>query len=418
MTQSQLVSPIAHSRENPRIMIFSNGVRGHHPLYIQHLAEYWCAQNCRGKLLVVVSPELYRQHQDMLEPFLDQRDRIEFHPINDEQYQEILTQKHPLLKAILEWRLIDRYIADLDIHHCFFTCIDLFLLPLALGAKVPCEISGIYLRPTFHYHRFVNHTDSWKDAIRSWRQKSIVSRALKHPKLKHLFCLDPFSADYIKTELHSTKALTLPDPVKPYTRSDTALENLREKLQLPKHKHVFLLFGSLAPRKGIYQTLEATKLLPLEMQQNLCLLLVGAIVDSERRIVENFISSNSDGLGAQVILRDNYISEVEVQEYFEASDVVLAPYQKHVGMSGILLLAAAFEKPVISSDFGLMGELTQQYQLGLTVNAAEPSHIAKAMQRLMSEPIEQFFDPSKMKQWVAQNESQKFAATVFETLAF
>jgi glycosyltransferase involved in cell wall biosynthesis len=87
-------------------------------------------------------------------------------------------------------------------------------------------------------------------------------------------------------------------------------------------------------------------------------------------------------------------------------------------MSGILLLAAAFEKPVISSDFGLMGELTQQYQLGLTVNAAEPSHIAKAMQRLMSEPIEQFFDPSKMKQWVAQNESQKFAATVFETLAF
>ncbi len=49
-------------------------------------------------------------------------------------------------------------------------------------------------------------------------------------------------------------------------------------------------------------------------------------------------------------------------------DVVLIPYQRHVGSSGLLIWAASAGKPVITQDFGLIGALTRAYKLGQTVD--------------------------------------------------
>jgi glycosyltransferase involved in cell wall biosynthesis len=65
---------------------------------------------------------------------------------------------------------------------------------------------------------------------------------------------------------------------------------------------------------------------------------------------------------AQVI--DRYVSESEQSLCFCASDVVLLPYIKHFGSSGVLSLAAAAGKMVIASDEGLVAQRIQQHNLG------------------------------------------------------
>ena len=101
--------------------------------------------------------------------------------------------------------------------------------------------------------------------------------------------------------------------------------------------------------------------------------------------------------------------------YFQIADVVLAPYQRHVGMSGILLLAAAANKPVLCSNYGLMGEMVRRYHLGLTVDSSQPQEIAKGLIKFLeiSNPLE-LCDPLPMQNWVKQNSASEFSRIIFE----
>lgn len=81
----------------------------------------------------------------------------------------------------------------------------------------------------------------------------------------------------------------------------------------------------------------------------------------------------------QIVVRDQYVNDTQIQHYFEMADVVLALYQRHVGSSGILIRAAAAGKPVLASDYGLMGEWVRQSKLGFTINSEQPSQITEAI---------------------------------------
>ena len=74
-------------------------------------------------------------------------------------------------------------------------------------------------------------------------------------------------------------------------------------------------------------------------------------------------------------------------------------------MSGILVRAAAAQKPVLSSGFGLMGEITRLYELGLTVDSSIPAQIAEGLCRfLQTNPIN-LCNPNKMNQFAQMNQA-------------
>jgi len=85
-------------------------------------------------------------------------------------------------------------------------------------------------------------------------------------------------------------------------------------------------------------------------------------------------------------------------------------------MSGILLLAAATQKPVLSSDYGLMGELVHHYCLGLAVDSTQPQKISEGLIKLLTEPLEEIIDRNLMKQFAEQNSIEKFGATIFQSI--
>lgn len=402
-----------------RLMLFDLSVGGHHGSYIQHLISYWREEELPGHMDIVVLPKFMQQHSDVVNIALScPQKNINFVAITPEEDTALKSRESSVnraLRAFQEWYLLRKYAASLEAAHCLIMYFDTCQLPLVLGAKLPCPFSSIYFRPTFHYCDFVNYTPSRKELLQQLREKFFLSRIFHNPQLKTLFCLDPFALKHLDKFPSQVRTIHLPDPVQIYSNPELQLGKLREDLGIHPERQVFLLFGSLTDsRKGIHQLLEAVTILPSNLCQKLCLIFVGEANPTERGPLESHIAAVRQSQPVQIITRYEFIPERDVQAYFQLTDVVLAPYQRHVGMSGILLLAAAAQKPVLSSNYGLMGKIVQHYSLGLTVDSTVPGEIARGLTRFLLESPAKFGDRSKMKAFAEQNSAEEFARIIFQ----
>ena len=393
---------------------FDLSIYGHHPSYIRHLVTYWESQQLSGTLSIVVLPDFLTVHADVV-ALSSSTSNIHFIPISPSEDSALKDRSSSLnrnIRNFQEWRLFQRYAFQLKAHHCIMLYLDTCLLPIATGMSFPCAFSGIYFRPTFHYKSFQNYSHTPKRTLQEIREKITLSLALRNQRLKTLFCLDPFVIDHMKQIWTDTHFTHVPDPVCFKRNSDieVAATTLKRQLNISLDKKIFLLFGLLDQRKGIFQILDAISTLSPEVSSRICVVLAGKISCEDASRVEHSRQHTS----AQICTQYKFISETDVATYFQMADVVLAPYQRHVGMSGILLQAAAAQKPVLSSNYGLMGELVCQYQLGLAIDSEKPLEIAQGFQKFLLKPPSDFCNFTKMHQLATQNSPERFAETIFE----
>lgn len=403
-----------------RLMLFDLALGGHHGNYIRHLIEFWVNQQLSGHLDVVVMPAFLQVHAEVAEwiATLDRSD-LRLRPITNQEADSLPPRNSGINRTIRnfqEWQLFDKYAAALGADQALLMYFDTCELPIALGLSAPCPFSGIYFRPTFHYADFASAPLSRKEKLQQWREKVTLNRVLKHPQLQTLFCLDPFAVKHLAQWSDTTTVVPLADPVDPYPSYPLPVETLREHLGIQAGRMVFLLFGALDGRKGIDQLLDAIALLPPDLCQRLCLLLVGATNPTEQALIRPKIERLRQTHPVQVIEHYQFVSEEEVPSYFQLADVVLATYQRHVGMSGILLLAAAAGKPVLSSNYGLMGELVRRYDLGMAVASTVPAAIARGLTHCLSTNPATLRNLSAMQSFAEQNSAQHYARTIFQQL--
>lgn len=416
-------TPRESIRNSSRLMLFDLALGGHHGNYIQHLIDWAHQQGFRGALDIVVLPQFAEVHQDVVAAIRRAKQsqiEIELVTISAEEATGLGSRDSGMSRFrrnFREWQLFCNYAEALQTTHALIMYLDTCELPLAMGMRSPCPFSGIYFRPTFHYQMFVNYKPNFKDKQQQWRERLTWVRILNHPQLETVFCLDPFAVTALSTQSQNAKVVHLPDPVQPYPSISLDLEMLRTQLRVETDRRVFLLFGGLDERKGIYQLLEAIQLLSPELCEHLCLLLVGGTDPNQQVTIRQKIAVICQTQPLQVIEHYEFIPEADVPSYFQLADAILAPYQRHVGMSGILLLAAAAGKPVLSSDYGLMGELAQQYQLGLVVDSTKPTEIAKALATLLWAPLLSVANSSQMKLFAEQNSIEQYTNTIFQHLS-
>jgi glycosyltransferase involved in cell wall biosynthesis len=402
------------------LMLFELSWSGHHAGYILHLIQHWCKNNLSGSFKIVVSPEFVQKHTDVVNVALNcGQKNVHFIAITPEESHSLYPESSFRSRAARSFQalnLLSKYASQTGVEQCLITYLDSFQLSLAAGFKLPCTVSGIYFRPTFHYNCFAGHSSSFKERIQQWRERLLVSRVLSHPQFKTLFCLDPFVVSYLATIHRDAHAVHLPDPVQNYVISEEQLQNLRDRLGISPDRQVFLLFGRLEGRKGIYQLLQAVSALPPALCEKLCLLLVGPIDSNDRLSMASKITEISQTLPVQIITLEQFIPDHEIQSYFQISDVILAPYQRHVGMSAILVRAAAAQKPVLTSSYGLMGEVTRQHHLGLAIDSTNPEEIAKGLMQFLLNLPDQFCDHAKMQAFAEENSAERFANVIFQHL--
>lgn len=409
-------------RPQPKIMLFDLSAGGHHAAYIQHLIHYWDKHQLPGQLNIVVVPEFLKKHQDIVEMAIFQgRQTITFVPIAEEEAANLGSRKSSLkrkIRNLQEWKLFHKYARLVKPDECLLMYFDTYQASIQFFSRnLPCPVSGIYFRPRFHYSDFQPDAFSWKEKLWYWWERNFISNVIQHPQFKTLFCLDDFAMRHFDRVNTQTQVVHLPDPVQVYSHSCNEVEQIKSSLGIEPERRVFLLFGVLNGRKGIHEILDAVLLLSPELCRKLCFLLVGPTTPKRKEMIHAQIKNISRSKAPQIIEHYEFIPDRENQPYFLASDVVLAAYQGHIGTSSILVRAAAAGKPVLSTDYGLMGEWTRHHQLGITVNSAKPSEIAHAITQFLQESPQKFCDRAKMQKFAEENSAENYARVIFQHLA-
>lgn len=119
-----------------------------------------------------------------------------------------------------------------------------------------------------------------------------------------------------------------------------------------KETHIVLLFlGQVRPYKNIPGLIETFR----ETSNSRLKLIIAGEPNSEelRAIIQRSCASDS-----RIHLFLNFIDDSELQMFFNASDLVILPYQEILN-SGTALLSLSFNKPIVVPNKGSMAELKE-----------------------------------------------------------
>ena len=400
------------SASDPHIVLLDLYAGGHRGQYVRQLIEYWAAQALPGRLTVAVPPEFLDLHMDV-QALIEATDGVEVEVL-DMPAQMTVVALSELQKGRLHGQVLREVVTRLRPDHCVLLYFDHAQLALAMDSRFsfPVTLSGIYFRPSFHYHRFDGPAPGWKERLRDGRKRMVLKAALRNPHLTHVFSLDPYAVPDVEALGGGAYIVALPDGITPRPAL-LPPEAQHQQWGVEEGRKVVLMFGGINARKGIHEVLAALLLLPPELQQAYCLVVSGHIQDAEKKEIMAGIQQVREATAVQVIVDDRFVEEEEIQGVVAAADLVLLTYQRHVGSSGVLVRAAHAGVPVLGSDYGLVGEHLRRRHLGLAVDAASPQAIAEGLAQGLANLQALPFNADDARRFAEENTAERFAETIF-----
>ena len=146
----------------------------------------------------------------------------------------------------------------------------------------------------------------------------------------------------------------------------------REKLGLSDEK-IILFFGFIRRYKGLPYLIEALPLILARLKVRL--LIVGEFWQDKKRCLQLI---RKMGVEQHVTIIDRYVPNEDMPGYFYASDLVILPYTSVTG-SGLLQLAYAFGRPVVTTTIGDFPEIVADKKTGFLVAPRSAKEIAGAV---------------------------------------
>jgi glycosyltransferase involved in cell wall biosynthesis len=234
-------------------------------------------------------------------------------------------------------------------------------------------IEGQIMRGRYAYpdHSWREHVGS---AVRRWMTRRSPWR------VTHV--LDTWVYDKLQGMAHTTEFRRIPEPVEPLPQLDR--DEARRVFGIPTGGRYVAVAGLLDTRKGIDLLLEGFARAKLLADDRL--LLVGRVVPEIADLIgRDYSALVSSG---RLIVVDRYVTDFEVGCCFLAGDVVVVPHPRQVGSSGTLVRAAAAKRPLIASNYGWIGWVTRQFELGAAINVSDPTVFAEAIESALRESDE------------------------------
>jgi len=142
-------------------------------------------------------------------------------------------------------------------------------------------------------------------------------------------------------------------------------------------RNTLLFFGNIREYKGLRYLLEAIPRISLEIP-DLKVIIAGK---GDLSQFSNIIKDKS-----RFEVYNDFISDELVSEIFQRSEIVVLPYTQMSGQSGILNIAFAFGKPIVSSRVGGLSEALDDGFNGYLVPPRNPDALAAAILRLLRNP--------------------------------
>ena len=174
-----------------------------------------------------------------------------------------------------------------------------------------------------------------------------------------------------------------PHPVYDVFGNAADRRSAREELGLGATAPVLLFFGFVRRYKGLHVLLKSMPRI-LEELPDARLLVAGEFYEDEGEYRDLIASLN---LAPSVIVHARYIPKDQVAKYFAAANVVVQPYLSAT-QSGVAQIAYQFDRPLVVTDVGGLGELIPHEVAGLVVRPNDPAALAAAVTRFFAENLE------------------------------
>jgi glycosyltransferase involved in cell wall biosynthesis len=172
----------------------------------------------------------------------------------------------------------------------------------------------------------------------------------------------------------------VPHPVYSLFGETIDRQSARERLGI-RADRVLLFFGYIRKYKGLRTLLEAMALVPESL--GVRLLVVGEFYEEAGPYHELV---RMRGLESRVSFVPEYVPNETVNAYFSAADAVVLPYLSGT-QSGIAQIAFNFDRPVIATSVGGLGEVVKAGETGLVVPPGDPAALADAIRQFFSRSL-------------------------------
>ncbi|PIW26846.1 MAG: hypothetical protein COW30_12765 [Rhodospirillales bacterium CG15_BIG_FIL_POST_REV_8_21_14_020_66_15] len=387
-------------------LVFEPDARGHAAEWVKHLIAHVRKNPVPARITFTLPRALEKE----IGGDLPRSVRLDF---LDDSETARCTHPQLIVSAFARWWAMRRALERSHATHGLFLGIDHASFPLALGLPAGGRtVSGIMFRPTTHYRTAGWCRPTMKERLRDLRKDIILRLLTRRRAVSRIFSLDPYFPDYAaRSYKHGHKVVPLADPAYPLAPPGPEERAIAERL--PDERTVFLMFGEITARKGILQLTEALTLLPRDTARRTCVVVAGRIDPEIRvRVTKAFGTILRRQPDLKVFVVDRRLAAGEITALVERCDVVLAPYQRFVGSSGVLLWAAQLRRPVISQEYGLVGKLTRNFGLGLAVDTSDAGALAHAIEAAGSRGSNLPFNPVGVARFLWSHSPEAFSAAL------
>ncbi len=380
------------------ILIFEPDERGHAREWFEHLTNFAAERHPDVKVTLAVPRSLASA--------LDIPSSIGIETLTVEEEGKSLHHKLAV-SGMGRWNAMQNHLASSGADYGFFLGLDHITLPLALGLRGRRPVSGILFRPSAHYDDTAAARASLPERIRDLRKKLLYALMLRNPALDIVFSLDP----YFLSTVSGSKVRGLVDPAFPLPEASILTG---AAIEPPPGRVVFLLFGEISERKGLLALFDALGRLDARIAERIAVLIAGRIDPALRDIAATRSAELRTALPLWLTFDDRFLPSEDLAALVRRADVILAPYQRFVGSSGVMLWAASARKPIITQDYGLIGRLTRDHGLGLAIDTTDADALASAMTGAVMRGAEALAEEDAMAAFAAYRTPRRFAATIFD----
>lgn len=385
-------------------LFFDLALTGHHIEYLYHLIQYKIAHSECPDFILCTHPD-FMCHLTKLIVLEDlQSTGVNIvHPSQSEM-QRLSEICSSFKRAKAELYILDRIINVYQVKRCYLMYINnyQFALGSQIGRHLSCPVRGILFNP------FGSSGARTPVFIVKFRKHLQLLWMLRNKNLEHIYILNndqqvnALNRWYRKQNFF----LPLPDPI--LITNPVCLGNSEVDVFERSSKIRFLLFGSLSARKGIFLVIDALRLLPQNITKDIEIFIAGRIVKEERASFLTALSDlKSDRRDIAIIYLDEFVAYAALAPMFLNSDCILLPYIESEASSGLLGHAALYERPVIGTDYGLIGCLIRRYELGIAIKNIDAVKLARAIADFYKKKIN-LHNTKGMQRFVQDHQPEKF----------
>jgi hypothetical protein len=241
------------------------------------------------------------------------------------------------------------------------------LFSLASAARLPSPLTLILYYMRAHYGASYGTPLPIADRAIAYGKSRAMRRWRRRPDALSVLTLDEALATQAKRN-DGAPVHWLPEP---------PVASLPPS-RVPSERRGCVLYGALAPRKGIDLLAAALCTTKTPVQ----LVLAGVVDPPDFASELTSLAQAMEQSGVEVDLRPRQHSEFDGLEVLASACCAVLPYRRHAGMSRVLVEAASVGTPVVADRFGLLGHLVRTHDLGLTVDAANPPALRSAVLEL------------------------------------